>query len=657
MLDEKELYLELVTRIVDKYICKIFNEFKGIIRKNYNEFKVKTGSTFKEYINSSIGKYSYTKTILYKSKPVLLNNFYVCLDLKIGNKVIRTKSIKNILTISKNIIIKGMAGCGKSMLTRYLFLNVIKEEIGIPIFIELRNVNEDIFSVIFENLKKFNFPSDISLFKNLLKRGKFIIFLDGIDEVNPKINKKIQKEIIDLTENYKNNVFIVTSRPDEQFLFWSYFTELEIMPLNKNKASLLIKKLDFEKQIKNDFIKNFDFIFKNYDSFASNPLLLTLMLITYRDVYSIPNKVTQLYSQIYDTLFLRHDATKGHTREHFSKLDYTEFATVFSAFCLLSYIKRKVRFTHSEIFKYLAGTKKLTKISFNEISFEKDLLQSVCFLIQEGYHFTFIHKTFQEYFTASYIVKNCGSNTRYKLFNSLVLIENLSSYNVMDMIFELNRDIFEKEFLIPLLLKIKEDTKFNQIKEKEKSFHLFKELRSLFTLAIIPSPVNESFKIEQWVEEYKRYYRIYNDDLFKLINRIYSKIYPMPKEITDSRFYYEKKYKRKRSRYYYGDFLTDLSKKIRKNIGAIHGICLYHSSNIKEFRQLTSRVASWEVNPLKVKFISFHDLKKMKKLHTAYVSFFEGYDEYLYLMYVLKKVQGDQSITDNIIDDLIAKNE
>ena len=138
--------------------------------------------------------------------------------MELNNKIIDTRSVKNLIEISNSLIITGIAGTGKSTLMKYLFLDSIKNEIGIPIFIEIRNVKNDIFSDLFEILKKSNFPQDVDLFKKTLKSGKFIIFLDGIDEVSPEIRDKINSEILDMRESFSNNVYMVTSRPYDNFI-------------------------------------------------------------------------------------------------------------------------------------------------------------------------------------------------------------------------------------------------------------------------------------------------------------------------------------------------------------------------------------------------------------------------------------------------------
>ena len=87
----------------------------------------------------------------------------------------------------------------------------------------------------------------------------------------------------------------------------------------------MINKLNYEINIKNKFQSNFDIIFRDHKSFASNPLLLILMLMTYAEYSAIPAKVSLLYERIFDMLYSSHDATKfGYHRRIYSGLSQNE---------------------------------------------------------------------------------------------------------------------------------------------------------------------------------------------------------------------------------------------------------------------------------------------------------------------------------------------
>lgn len=610
------MLIEVISKIVNERIEKAFSSFTAFFKRKYNQHKIKTGKAFKEYIKLSIEKYKYTKTILYKYEPVLIEDFYVDLDLELNNKTIKTQRIENLIEINNDLIITGVAGSGKSTLMKYLFLNSIKNEVGIPIFIEIRNIKKDIFNDLFEILKEYNFPQDIDLFEKILKSGKFIVFLDGIDEVSPDIRNKISREIIYMRDSFSNNVYIVTSRPNEKYVSWVNFTELKILPLNKEKAKLLIKKLDYENSIKEKFLNNFDIIFKNHQSFASNPLLLTFMLMTYAEYSVIPTKVSLLYEQIFEMLYNRHDATKfGYSRKHYSNLSQYEFKKIISCFSLQSYFDKKTRFTQEEINGYLRRAKKILKIEFNEDEYLKDLLQSVSLLIQEGFYYTFIHRTFQEYFTAFFIM-NADSNTRKLLLD--IVFNRVTYERTLDLAFEINKDIFENDFLIPLLHKIKENTKYDKLNNNEESFRIFVENSDFeyWIIAAYPKRVTGSY-VSTGIT-----------GLYDLVRRIYPKIYLKSNDPVICYKYYKEKYLTSNLDYY-KNYLKKREKK---------GILLYNEKIINK-EQLLSREKFGLFNLNDLIFFTIQELKKNIKLyHFCFANIDCSYNEYLHLMYLMKKI-------------------
>jgi hypothetical protein len=634
LLNDKDILIEVISKIVNERIEKAFNSFTAFFKRKYNQHKIKTGKAFEEYIKLSIEKYKYTKTILYKYEPVLIEDFYVDLDLELNNKIIKTQRVENLVEINNNLIITGVAGSGKSTLMKYLFLDSIKNEAGIPIFIEIRNIKKDIFNDLFEILKEYNFPQDIDLFKKILKSGKFIVFLDGIDEVSPDIRDKISNEIIYMRDSFSNNIYIVTSRPNEKYVSWVNFAELKILPLNKEKAQLLIRKLDYENSIKDKFLNNFDIIFKNHQSFATNPLLLTLMLMTYAEYSVIPTKVSLLYEQIFEMLYSRHDATKfGYTRKHYSNLSQYEFKKIISFFSLESYLDEKIRFTKEEINGYLRRAKEILEIEFDQDQYLKDLIESVCLLIHEGFYYTFTHRTFQEYHT-SFFIMNAESNLRKKLLE--IAFKRVSYDRTLDLAFEMNRDIFENEFLIPKLYKIKEDTKYEKLNNNEESFKIFVE-NSGFNYSIITYPQT----LTHFHNPYKQ------RGLLELVNRIYPKIYKKSNDITKYFTYYHEKYLISNVNYY-RNYLKEREKR---------GIVLYNNDIIKKEQLLLTR-------DLKAKnlddflIFSITELKKDIKLYNFYLANIDcAYSEYLYLMFLLKKIVNRQQSRKkiNILNLLISK--
>lgn len=80
------------------------------------------------------------------------------------DETIKSDNIENILDKNNKILVVGTGGTGKSTLMKHLFLNSVQSEKYIPIFVELREINEmedlkgfDILDFIMQKLSDFNF--------------------------------------------------------------------------------------------------------------------------------------------------------------------------------------------------------------------------------------------------------------------------------------------------------------------------------------------------------------------------------------------------------------------------------------------------------------------------------------------------------------------
>lgn len=401
--------LELVTQKIIQS-----SKLKTKAAKAAEELRVQT--VFKEYLESAIRANSQAKTLLYKHSPRDVESFYVNTNIEFNQEVINC-SINELINIGHKLIITGTGGIGKSILFKHLFIESISIGKFIPVLIELRSLNDfdklensAIEDLILNILNTHKCGLTTEQFISSLDFGYYVLFFDGFDEVKSKISEKVTRLIFDFCNKYSKNYFVLSSRPiGNVFIGWHEFLELRIKPLNKAQAMELISKLDYDEQIKSNFLMELDKkLYNNYRTFASNPLLLTIMLITYDAQANIPEKLNEFYEQAFLTLFQSHDATKGlFTRERLSQLSYEEFKTVFAYVSFQTFFSNEFDFSFDRLFKIVEqGKGKLQNIkNFDTGCFLDDLNNAVCMLIKEGVHYRYAHRSFQEYFAALYTTR------------------------------------------------------------------------------------------------------------------------------------------------------------------------------------------------------------------------------------------------------------
>ena len=273
---------------------------------------------------------------------------------------------------------------------------------------ELKSLNDFEFldnrliDFIYQEIRNHHLDLEKQYFEVTLNAGRYTIIFDGLDEVNPSKRSWLDREIKEFVTLYNENRYVLSSRPSEEFIGWNQFIEYEISKMDKVQALALINKLNYDEKVKKRFYKELKgHLYDTHKSFASIPLLLTIMLMTYEAGASIPNNLTDFYNQAFYTLYQRHDASKsGYKRELKAKLTPEEFRNILAYIGLKTFFEGKVDFDRTTlddiITKYCL--KYNLELKTNDIVY--DATHSACMMLQEGVSLKFSHRSFQEYFAA-----------------------------------------------------------------------------------------------------------------------------------------------------------------------------------------------------------------------------------------------------------------
>lgn len=453
-----EITAEVIRNLAKDAAKFIINRIKTLHGDYINKEDIDYRDAFEKYLTEAKKSISMAKTILYGQTPHDLYSFFECMGINNAYEEIDTSDVNNILACGHKMIITGTGGMGKSMLMKHCFLNTIKRTNLIPVLVELRGLNDfsldeiSIENYVYHTLNAFGFNLKEKYYKYSLETGCYVFLFDGYDEVKNVISQKVSQEIIDFGSKYPDNYILVSSRPLQEFVGWSDFSEYSSMPLSKEQALSLISKLDYDDGIKKKFSKQLDeSLYEKYYSFASNPLLLTIMLMTFEDSISIPERKTDFYEQAFSTLFHRHDAMKKgrFKREILSGLGYDDFKRVFSYFCFMSFFKNDYEFTEKTAVEYIARAKNKVYSygSFQETDYLKDMTQAVCVLVREGLNYRFSHRSFQEYFAAVYATQLSDTDQKQFLISWLKSINGRLTTDFADILCDLQPDRFFKNIL------------------------------------------------------------------------------------------------------------------------------------------------------------------------------------------------------------------
>ena len=392
----------------------------------------------KDYLNKVHVKYNEIKTLLYCDQPKPFYSFYVCNNIERRiPKQSRFSSSYEIVNIvnatsdalaecSKFIILSGTGGLGKSMMMRHLLLDSISkfEKNGVlPVFVALKDFNEateTLFNYVYSKLSGFDINISSKQFDALLSEGKCLLLFDGLDEIGTKFGAHFEKELEAFTDRYPANNYVISSRPYRSFVSYSRFTVFYLKPFSKEQALELVDKLEFrpdEPAIKNKFKSELSgTLHLSHREFTENPLLLTIMLMTFEQFAEVPSKMHIFYREAFVVLSQKHDASKGaYKRTLKTGLTTDKFADYFAEFCSRSYHDEKFELSEMEFGEYYESLKERKKEDDSTTTAEEflyDLCLNMCLMFLESGKYHFTHRSFQEYFCALYFSKQKDKNLR-----------------------------------------------------------------------------------------------------------------------------------------------------------------------------------------------------------------------------------------------------
>ena len=446
-------------------VRKIFSAASGKVRELRREAEIELGLTFRSYLTYAWENNSRIKTLLYRHTPRYLYDFYECIGLLCHNRVVDPSDVNNLLDAGHRLLVTGTGGSGKSMMMRHLFLNTVERTDLVPLLVELRGLNNREYRGIQEYLRhalaqqRLRFERE-EYFTYSLEAGCYVFLLDGYDEVRGDLAARVGEDIQDLSCRFPDNWYILSSRPLPEFVGWKNFRELRALSMTRAQALRLIRKLDYDPPVRDRFCRELEAgLYEKQKTFASNPLLLTIMLMTFGNCATIPDTLNEFYEQAFHTLFREHDATKGtYRRDIFSKLGYDDFKAVFACFCFKSFFESQFQFTAPQALDYIAAARDRVRLRqpLDSEAYLRDLTESVCMLVREGLQYRFAHRSFQEYFAAVYTNQLSDRQQRELL---LAWTENRGyrrSTRYLDMLCELAPARFEQNYLIHVLREMRE---------------------------------------------------------------------------------------------------------------------------------------------------------------------------------------------------------
>lgn len=453
----------IINDLIKNVVTPKISSFIKSLNLKYDELLIPKGEHFEEYLYRTYKKYSIINTLVFKNEQRLLKDLYIPLTIykeTLNNKNEEKTKISGypneLLKKYNRILITDTAGMGKSTLAKRIYLDIIEKGYGIPIYIEMRRLNElhSILNEIKEQIDSFNKEFDLKLLYRFIQTGEFIFILDGYDETSLKDRSCVTNQIQDFISKANKNKFILTSRPEDSLTCFGDFQRFKINSLAKNEAYELLRKYDNQGDVSKLLITELKTgKYEMINEFLKNPLLVSLLFAAFDYKQTIPLKKHVFYRQVYDAYFDSHDLSKGggYKHEKASGLDIDDFDRVLRhlGFRCLKY--QKIEFDKDSLLKIIDDVKNdCSNLNFSASDFFHDILHAVPLFCNDGQYYKWVHKSIQEYFAAQFIYRDAKEN-QDKILSTMYESNNLNKYiNLLDIYYDIDNWGFTKNFTKPI---------------------------------------------------------------------------------------------------------------------------------------------------------------------------------------------------------------
>ena len=355
------------------------------------------------------------------------------------------EAIADALDVQKPVLITGNAGAGKSTLlarwTRLGLTNKLPNSLNgyIPILVDPAYYDGNLVEAITATLSgRDDLPVNEEIVQTLLETGKYLILFDGVSEIGGDQQKGLN-EILRTAKhaNYKNNRFLITSRPS--FTFPSDVQVFQLQPLSFDVIQQILSRDPLKRKRENQF----SIQLKAFGMDTIEPLLFSMMITQ--------GEISYTRSQLYELFFCRKlKLTINDSSWDGWRVVLEELAKLF----MLDSGRRGIGIPHEKLINIMAGDGDANLVKRLGIYgvFVKDelgLLEKLraAGLLSGKRRWRFAQDSYEEYFAASYVISQLIIHERFPHFPSWADVEDQqrSFLGTIQFIREMAQELSEKK--------------------------------------------------------------------------------------------------------------------------------------------------------------------------------------------------------------------
>ncbi|MDJ1181896.1 NACHT domain-containing protein [Roseofilum casamattae] len=352
----------------------------------------------------------------------LLNSFDIEKDrLGLSKRIERISGLE-IANSKPKLVILGKPGSGKTTFLKHLAVDWCKgtfQPEKIAVLIELRRVQEQTWNLIDAIGQELRLKEEEIV--NLLKQGKLLVLMDGLDEVlTDELRHNVKTQVKLVSEKYfMGNRFILTCRTHMMRTIPSGFTSVEMADFSLEQVKQFVQNwFTANRKSETEVTEQWEKIYRamtnhpDWREMTATPLLLSLICVVVQDSNNIPENRTDFYKKEIQLLLSRWNDNKDIDGWEFGSKAYRKLSIEDKAKLLIEIAGYQfenpnnfILFEQHDLANLVSEQLELANIQ-EGIAVLKSIEAQHGLLIERADElWSFSHFTIQEYFTVQWLTQ------------------------------------------------------------------------------------------------------------------------------------------------------------------------------------------------------------------------------------------------------------